>query len=74
MFLSIVCFIESIKSLLRYSSISPIPYIQDTDETTITSLLFNKAAVALCLNSSISSFIDESFSIYVSVFATYASG
>ena len=64
----------SIKSLFRYSSISPIPYIHETDATTITSLFDKRAAVAECLNSSISSLIEESFSIYVSVLATYASG
>ena len=36
----------------------------------MTSLLDIKAEVALCLNSSISSLIDESFSIYVSVLGT----
>ena len=66
MFNVIVCFL--------YSSTSPIPYIQETDATTITSLLLIKAEVALCLNSSISSLIDASFSIKVSVLGTYASG
>ena len=46
-----------------YSSTSPIPYIHDTEATTMTSFLDIKLDVALCLNSSISSFIDESFSI-----------
>ena len=57
-----------------YSSISPMPYMHDTEATTITSSLDIKLLVALCLSSSISSFIIESFSIYVSVDGTYASG
>ena len=57
-----------------YSSFSPILYIQDTEATIITSLLLINADVAACLISSISSLIDESFSIYVSLDGTYASG
>ena len=46
------------------SSGFPIPYIHETDATTITSLLpDNKAEVVLNLNFSISSFIERSFSI-----------
>ena len=45
-----------------------------TDATTITSSLEIKALVALCLSSSISSFMLESFSMYVSELGTYASG
>ena len=44
--------------------------MQETDATIITSFLSNNAAVAECLNLSISSFIEASFSIYVSVEAT----
>ena len=40
--------------------------MQETEATIITSFLSNKAKVAECLNLSISSFIEESFSIYVS--------
>ena len=40
--------------------------MHDTDATIITSLVSNNDAVAECLNLSISSFIDASFSIYVS--------
>lgn len=40
--------------------------MQDTDATIITSFVSNNDAVAECLNLSISSFIDASFSIYVS--------
>ena len=48
--------------------------MQDTDATTITSFLEINDAVAECLNSSISSLIEASFSIYVSLDGTYASG
>ena len=48
--------------------------MQETDDTIITSFVSKSAAVAECLNLSISSFIDESFSIYVSDDAIYASG
>ena len=44
--------------------------MQDTLATTITSSLDNKLLVAKCLSSSISSFMDESFSMYVSVDGT----
>ena len=57
-----------------YASGDPNPYIAETEATIITSRRFNKAAVAACLNLSISSFIEESFSIYVSVCIIYASG
>jgi hypothetical protein len=40
--------------------------MQDTDDIIIVSLVSNKDAVAECLNLSISSFIEASFSIYVS--------
>ena len=40
--------------------------MHDTDATIITSLVSNNDAVAECLSLSISSFIDASFSIYVS--------
>ena len=40
--------------------------MQETDATIITSFLSNNESVAECLNLSISSFTDESFSIYVS--------
>ena len=46
---------------------SPKPYIHETEATIITSLVSNKERVAECLNLSISSLIDESFSMYVSV-------
>lgn len=48
--------------------------MQDTDATIITSLVSNNESVAECLNLSISSFIEESFSIYVSEEGIYASG
>ncbi len=57
-----------------YSSGFPRPYMQDTDATIMTSLLSKSADVAECLSLSISSFIDESFSMNVSVCGTYASG
>ena len=60
--------------LFLYSLGEPSPYIQETDETTMTSSLNSKALVAECLNLSISSFIFASFSIKVSVLGTYASG
>ena len=41
-------------------------YDNDTDDTIITSFVSNNDAVAECLNLSISSFIEASFSIYVS--------
>ena len=44
--------------------------MHDTEATIITSFLSKSAAVAECLNLSISSFIEASFSIYVSVDAT----
>ena len=44
----------------------PSPYIHDTEATIITSFLSESDAVAECLSLSISSFIAESFSIYVS--------
>ena len=50
-----------------YSSGLPNPYMQDTEATIITSFLSNNADVAECLSLSISSFIDASFSINVSV-------
>ena len=46
---------------------SPKPYMHETEATIITSLVSNNDNVAECLNLSISSFIEESFSIYVSV-------
>ena len=41
--------------------------MQETDATIITSLVSNNDNVAECLNLSISSLIEESFSIYVSL-------
>ena len=58
----------------EYSSGEPRPYIQLTLDTIITSSRSNNEDVALCRSLSISSFTDESFSIYVSVDGTYASG
>ena len=43
--------------------------MHDTDATIITSFVSNNDAVAECLNLSISSFIDASFSMYVSELA-----
>lgn len=48
--------------------------MQETEATIMTSLVSKSEAVAECLSLSISSFIDESFSIYVSEEAIYASG
>lgn len=48
-------------------------YIQDTDDIIITSSLSSIAAVAEWRSLSISSFMLASFSIYVSLWATYAS-
>ena len=48
--------------------------MHDTDATIITSFVSKRDAVAECLNLSISSLIDASFSIYVSDDAIYASG
>ena len=47
---------------------------KEKEATIITSLVSKSEAVAECLSLSISSFIDESFSIYVSEDAIYASG
>ena len=44
-----------------------MPYMHETELTTITSFLLNKELVAFNLNISISSLIDISFSIKVSV-------
>ena len=57
-----------------YSTGSPKEYIQETLDTTITSLRSNKAAVAECLILSMSSLMAESFSIYISLPGIYASG
>ena len=48
--------------------------MQDTDAIIITSLVSNNDNVAECLNLSISSFIEASFSMYVSDCGIYASG
>ena len=48
--------------------------MQDTDDTIITSFVSYSAAVAECLSLSISSFIEESYSMDVSDDAIYASG
>ena len=48
--------------------------MHETEATTITSLVSNNEAVAEWRSLSISSFIDASFSIYVSDDAIYASG
>lgn len=45
---------------------SPKPYMHETEATIITSLVSNNDNVAECLNLSISSFMDASFSMYVS--------
>ena len=55
--ISITCFLNSLGF--------PIPYMHETDATTIMSFLpYNKDEVALSLYFSICSFIDKSFSIY----------
>ena len=48
--------------------------MHETDATTMTSLRSRSAAVALWRRRSISSLMDASFSMYVSVEAMYASG
>ena len=48
--------------------------MQDTLETIITSRLSNSELVALWRSISISSFIELSFSIYISLPGIYASG
>ena len=48
--------------------------MQETDATIITSLVSNSESVAEWRNLSISSFIEASFSIYVSDEGIYASG
>ena len=48
--------------------------MHETEATIITSLVSNNAAVAEWRSLSISSFIEASFSIYVSEEAIYASG
>ncbi|MEJ7698121.1 MAG: hypothetical protein WKF71_00525 [Pyrinomonadaceae bacterium] len=48
--------------------------MQDTEATTMTSVLSKSARVALRRSRSISSFIVASFSIYKSEAGTYASG
>ena len=57
------------------SIVFPIPYKQETDAITITSLLpESRDEVVLSLSFSISSLIDKSFSIYVPVTGKYDSG
>ena len=48
--------------------------MHDTEATTMTSRRVRSAAVAECRRRSISSLTDESFSMYVSLDAMYASG
>ena len=48
--------------------------MQDTEDTTITSRRSKRLDVALWRRRSISSFIEQSFSINVSVCGIYASG
>ena len=48
--------------------------MQETEATMITSRRDRSAEVAECRSRSISSLIEESFSMYVSVCGTYASG
>ncbi len=48
--------------------------MHETLATMRTSLRDSNAAVAACRSRSISSFTDESFSMYVSVVGMYASG
>ena len=48
--------------------------MQETDATTMVSLRSKRLDVALCLRRSISSFMELSFSINVSVCGMYASG
>jgi hypothetical protein len=48
--------------------------MHDTEATTIVSRRVRSAAVAEWRNRSISSLMDESFSMYVSLEAMYASG
>jgi hypothetical protein len=48
--------------------------MHDTLATTSTSRRLSSAVVARCRSRSTSSFSDESFSMYVSVEGTYASG
>ena len=57
-----------------YSSGGPSENMQETDATMITSRRSNSADVALWRRRSISSFTEESFSIYISFPGTYASG
>ena len=66
-FLSIPVCLSIGMVIFLYVSADPNPYMAETEATIITSLLFIRAAVAACLNFSISSLIEESFSIYVSV-------
>jgi hypothetical protein len=48
--------------------------MQETEATMSTSLRVRSACVAACRIRSISSLMEESFSMYVSVEGTYASG
>ena len=48
--------------------------MHETDATMTTSRRANRAAVAACRRRSMSSLIDESFSMYVSDDGRYASG
>ena len=48
--------------------------MQETEATMRTSFRVRSACVAACRIRSISSLMDESFSMYVSVDGTYASG
>ena len=48
--------------------------MHDTEATMTTSPRMSRLLVAACRRRSISSLIDESFSMYVSVAAMYASG
>ena len=64
-----------VMAVLWKSSGLPQPYMHDTLDTTITSLRpESSVATVLSLRRSISSFIDRSFSMYVSVVGRYASG
>ena len=57
---------DMVTVLLEYSSGEPIPYMQETELTTITSSLDINELVAFNLSLSISSFTELSFSIKVS--------
>ena len=63
-----------LSSIEEYDSMLPKPYMHETEATMMTSFSSKTLRVAPCRIRSICSLMAESFSIYVSVEAIYASG